>query len=61
MDLKEMLSKMYEDRYKYMSDHEITYIESLYKKIIYARREPDGFDDANIRKMYKIFVTRTFR
>ncbi len=61
MDIQEMLNKMYQDRYKYMSDHEITYIESLYKKIIYARRKPDGNDEANIRKMYKIFVTRTFR
>jgi len=61
MELKEMLAKMYEDRYKYLIDHEITYIESLHKKIIYARRNPDGNDEANIRRMYKIFVTRTFR
>ena len=61
MDIKQQLLQMYEGRDKYMNDHEITYIESLYKKIIYANRPPDGFDEANIKKMYKIFIARSFR
>jgi hypothetical protein len=61
MDSKQMLVQMYDGRYKHMSDHEITYIESLHKKIIYANRPPDGNDEVNIKKMYKIFITRSFR
>lgn len=61
MDSREQLLQIYEGRYKYLSDHEITYVEALYKKIIYANRPADGNDDANIKKMYKIFITRSFK
>lgn len=56
-----MLTKMYNERYKHMTEHEIDFIEAMYKKIVYSRRNPEGTEEANIRKMYKIFAIRTFK
>lgn len=61
MELNEMLTKMYNERYKHMTEHEIDFIEAMYKKIVYSRRNPEGTEEANIRKMYKIFAIRTFK
>lgn len=61
MDIKEMLTLMYQDRFKYLKEHEIDYVEALYKKIVYSRREAEGNDEANIRKMFKVFLTRSFK
>ncbi len=61
MDIQEMLTQMYQGRFKHLNEHEIDYVEALYKKIIYSRRAPDGNDEANIRKLFKVFVTRTFK
>lgn len=61
MELNDLLTNMYNKRFEHMTEHEIDFIEDMYKKIVYSRREPEGTEDANIRRMYKIFIARTFK
>ena len=61
MELNEILTKMYNDRFNHMSDHEVAYIEAMYKKIVYGRRKPEGTEEANIRRMFKIFTARSLK
>lgn len=61
MDINEILTQMYRDRHKHMTEHEIDFIEAMYKKIVYGRRNAEGTEEANIRRMYKIFIARSFK
>ncbi|TNE70618.1 hypothetical protein EP331_11695 [bacterium] len=59
MELQEIILQMYNGRYKHLTEHEIDFIEAMYKKIIYSRRAPEGSDEASIRRMYKVFIKRS--
>lgn len=58
MDLKSILTQMYEERFEIMRDHEIDFITTMYKKIVYSGREPEGFEERTIKKMYRVFLSR---
>jgi hypothetical protein len=49
---------MYEQRHEIMRDHEIDFITSMYKKIVYSGREPEGHEEQTIKKMYRIYLSR---
>lgn len=61
MDLKEILTQMFNDRFHYLTEHECDYIEAMYKKIVYSRRAPEGNDEVNIRRIFKIYLTRKMK
>lgn len=58
MDLKSILTQMYEQRYEIMRDHEIDFITAMYKKIVYSGREPEGHEEQTIKKMYRVYLSR---
>lgn len=58
MDIKNILTQMYEQRYEVMKDHEVDFIEKMYKKIVYSNREAVGNEENSIKTMYRVFLSR---
>lgn len=52
---------MYQERDLYLHDHEINFIESMYTKIVYGRRKAEDSEEATIKRMYRIFLSRKLK